>query len=97
MDEKVFSVYILTNISRTVLYIGVTNNLQRRMGEHRDGVIDGFTKKYRCSVLVFHEEVGEAYTAISREKQLKGWTRFKKNALISSMNPRWEDLYETIW
>ena len=97
MDEKVFSVYILTNVTRSVLYIGVTNNLQRRMEEHRSGIIDGFTKKYRCGVLVFHEEVGEAYAAISREKELKGWNRFKKNALVCSMNPDWNDLYETIW
>lgn len=97
MDEKVFSVYMLTNATRSVLYIGVTNNLRRRMEEHRSGIIDGFTKKYRCNVLVFHEEVGEAYAAISREKELKGWNRFKKNALIASVNPDWKDLYETIW
>ncbi len=97
MDEKVFFVYMLTNISRSVLYAGVTNNLQRRMAEHRSGIIDGFTKKYRCTILVYFEATGEAYAAITREKEIKGWTRAKKNVMVNSVNPNWDDLYESIW
>ncbi len=97
MDEKVFFVYILTNIARTVVYIGITNNLQRRIEEHRSGIIDGFTKKYRCNILVYFEPVGEAYAAITREKEMKGWIRAKKNNLICSTNPDWKDVYESIW
>ncbi len=97
MEERNFFIYMLTNIRRTVLYIGVTNNLQRRMAEHRSGIIDGFTKKYQCNLLVYFENAGEAYSAITREKEMKGWTRVKKNAIVNSMNPNWDDLYENIW
>ena len=97
MSEKVFSVYIVTNKTKTVLYIGVTSDLKRRIEEHRQGLIDGFTKKYRCTSLIYYETVEESYSAIEREKQLKGWTRKKKEVLIHSMNPEWKDLYETLW
>lgn len=84
--------YIMTNAYRNVLYIGITNDLNRRYREHKSGLIDGFTKKYRCQVLVYYEEYQQAIDAIAREKRLKGLLRKKKEALISQMNPRWEDL-----
>ena len=84
--------YIMTNAYRNVLYIGITNDLNRRYREHKSGLIDGFTKRYRCQVLVYYEEYQQAIDAIAREKQLKGLLRKKKEALISQMNPRWENL-----
>ena len=87
-------VYILTNKTNTVLYIGVTNNLQRRVYEHKNKMIDGFTKKYHLNKLVYFEECSDINNAIIREKQLKGWKRDKKNALINNMNIKWIDLSE---
>ena len=86
-----YYVYILTNVSRT-LYVGVTNNLERRMYEHKHKLISGFTKKYNVTVLVFFEETPDILAALDREKQLKGWTRDKKLALIDAGNPMWNDL-----
>ena len=85
-------VYILTNISKTTLYIGVTNNLQRRYMEHLSGTIDGFTKRYYLHSLVYFEQYNDIRDAIRREKQLKSWSREKKNNLIDSMNPEWINL-----
>ncbi len=79
-----------------VLYIGVTNNLIRRVEEHKDEVVEGFTKKYQCKKLVYHEYFTDINYAISREKTLKGWVRGKKVALIRSVNPRWDDLYKDL-
>lgn len=87
-----YYVYILSNWNDSVLYIGVTSNLVRRLYEHRNGLADGFTKKYNVHKLVFYEQTNDIYNAISREKQLKKWSRSKKNALISLKNPRWVDL-----
>ena len=87
-----YFVYILSNWDDSVLYIGVTNNLPRRLYEHRNGLADGFTKKNNVHKLVYYECTNDAYSAISREKQLKKWTRIKKNTLISAQNPRWIDL-----
>ena len=87
-----YYVYILTNHSHHSLYIGVTNNLERRLYEHKAELLDGFTKQYHLHKLVYYEATGDVNAAIAREKQLKGWTRQKKNALIASVNPRWEDL-----
>ena len=84
--------YILTNDNNRVMYIGVTNDLRRRMYEHKSGVVDGFTKKYNVHKLVYFENGPDIKAAIEREKQLKGWTRAKKNALVESFNPKWEDL-----
>ncbi len=92
MDDRQFFVYILSNVSNSVLYIGVTNNLPRRIEEHRSGFVEGFTKKYHCHKLVYYEVLETAYDAISREKQLKGGSRKKKEALIVSLNPTWKDL-----
>jgi putative endonuclease len=86
-----YYVYILTNQSRT-LYIGVTNNLQRRTLEHRTKVNPGFTKKYNISILVYFEVFTDIRQAIQREKMLKGWRRCRKIKLIESENPYWKDL-----
>lgn len=85
-------VYILTNDLNSVLYIGVTNDLERRITEHRMKLVPGFTAKYNLTKLVHFEETGDVRSAIEREKQLKGWTRSKKNALIDSQNAKWSDL-----
>lgn len=87
-----YYVYILTNKSNRVLYIGVTNNLPRRMIEHKNEQIKGFTKRYHLNQLVFFEEFSDINDAIACEKRLKHWTRAKKNALIESQNPNWKDL-----
>ena len=87
-----YYVYILSNWSDEVLYIGVTNNLERRLFEHKNHMVDGFTKKYNVDKLVYFDYTNDIYAAIEREKQLKGWTRAKKNALIVKMNPKWIDL-----
>ena len=86
-----YYVYILTNQSRT-LYIGVTNNLERRILEHRSKINPGFTKKYNISLLVYFEVFNYIRQAIQREKMLKGWKRSKKIKLIESENPYWKDL-----
>ena len=86
-----YYVYMLTNKTNTVLYIGVTNNLGRRIREHREEQIEGFTKKYHVHNLVYYEEFHEVTAAIKREKQLKHWTRAKKNFLVESVNPEWKD------
>ena len=87
-----FSVYILTNFTNKVLYIGVTNDLHRRLYEHKNGIIEGFTKKYHVHKLVYFEEYSEIKLALAREKQLKRWVRAKKNWLVETKNPNWDDL-----
>ena len=87
-----YFVYILTNKSNKVLYIGVTNNLERRMYEHRNKMIDGFTKKYSLTKLVYFEETSDVRNAIEREKQLKNWHRDWKIKLVDNFNPEWKDL-----
>jgi putative endonuclease len=87
-----YFVYILTNKYNTVLYIGVTNNLERRILEHKQKQIPGFTKKYNCTKLVYFEETNDVISAIAREKQLKNWHRDWKKNLISEFNPNWDDL-----
>ncbi|OGT36261.1 MAG: endonuclease [Gammaproteobacteria bacterium RIFCSPHIGHO2_12_FULL_37_14] len=86
-----YCVYILSNTART-LYIGVTNNLERRMYEHKNKLISGFTKRYNLTKLVYYETTNNIRDAIYREKQLKGWLRIKKIALIEESNPGWDDL-----
>ena len=90
-----YYVYILASENNRTLYIGVTNDLVRRIAEHKSGAIEGFTKRYAVHKLVYAESCGDAYVAISREKQLKGWRREKKVALINENNPFWKDLSET--
>ena len=86
-----YYVYIMTNRSRT-LYTGVTNNLLRRVMEHKKKELPGFTQKYNITQLVFYEETDDINAAIAREKQIKGWLRKKKIDLIETMNPKWADL-----
>ncbi len=91
-----FWVYIMTNQHDSVLYIGVTNDLTRRISEHRSGNVPSFTERYKCHKLLYQEHYSEAEEAIAREKQLKRGSRAKKVALIEQLNPRWLDLAEDI-
>ena len=88
-----YYVYIMTNKSGT-LYTGVTNNIQRRMFEHKNKLVEGFSRKYNITQLVYYEVTTDISAAIAREKQIKGWLRAKKIALIKSTNPNWRDLSE---
>ena len=83
----------MTNKSRT-LFTGVTSNLMRRVQEHKEKLIEGFTSKYNIHILVYYESTSSVHTALAREKQIKGWLRAKKIALIDSINPEWKDLSE---
>ena len=94
MIEKRGYVYILTNRYNKVLYTGVTGDLVKRVYEHKNDLVDGFTKKYNTHKLVYFEVFDYILNAIEREKQIKGWLRSKKIALIESKNPKWKDLYE---
>lgn len=89
---KDFFVYILTNKNRTTLYIGITNDLKRRLEEHRNKEIHGFTAQYNLNRLVYFETFSDPQSAIAREKQLKGWLRKKKIQIIEKQNPHWQDL-----
>ena len=91
-----YYVYILTNWNNKVLYVGMTNDLNRRLYEHQNELADGFTKKYHVHKLVYFETTTDVYSAISREKQIKGWKRERKNELVSSVNTEWNDLTEMI-
>jgi putative endonuclease len=88
-----YYVYIMTNRLKT-LYTGVTNDLTRRVYEHKNKMVEGFTKKYNITTLVYFEETSDVQAAIGREKQIKGWLRNKKVALIESVNSEWKDLSE---
>ncbi|HEY5339026.1 MAG TPA: GIY-YIG nuclease family protein [Rhizomicrobium sp.] len=92
--QKTYYVYILASQRNGTLYVGVTNDLGRRVGEHRDRLVDGFTKKYAVNMLVHFEEFGDIHAAIHRETRLKKWKRRWKIELIESSNPEWDDLYE---
>ena len=87
-----YYVYILSSENNRVLYVGVTNDIVRRIAEHKNEMIEGFTKTYHVHKLVYLESCEDVYSAISREKQLKSWRRDKKVALISKENPFWKDL-----
>ena len=89
---KEYYVYILTNFHRTVLYIGVTNDVLRRVRQHQAKKNEGFTSKYNVDILVYYEKYQDVNNAIRREKQLKGWSRAKKDALIATKNPEFKDL-----
>ena len=92
-DRKKYWVYIVSSRSGT-LYIGMCNNIERRVREHKSGEVEGFASEHHCDRLVYWESFDDVRDAIDREKQLKGWRREKKIALIESMNPRWADLAE---
>jgi len=87
-----YFVYILSNFTKTTLYIGVTNDIQRRIFEHRNIGIGSFSSKYKTHFLVYYEHTNDIYSALMREKQLKKWRREKKDYLIEQMNPEWKDL-----
>ncbi|MFM7468350.1 MAG: GIY-YIG nuclease family protein [Vampirovibrionales bacterium] len=87
-----YCVYILTNKSKSVIYTGVTNNLQRRLYEHDNKLCGGFTSRYNVNQLVYFEQTCSIESAILREKQIKSWSRYRKNQLIESMNPQWQSL-----
>jgi len=90
-NEKYY-VYLLTNWNNKVIYVGITNDLTRRIYEHKNKMIKGFTEKYNVKKLVYFEETQDINTAIEREKEIKKWRREKKNRLVNSMNPNWDDL-----
>ncbi len=94
--KEQFYVYIITNLYNTVLYIGVTSDLKKRIYEHRARLVDGFSKKYNLHKLVYYEILNSPDSAIAREKHLKGSSRQRKVDLIQSMNPEWNDLYPGI-
>ena len=91
---ETYYVYIMSNTYNTAIYIGVTNNIERRVQEHKSGQISGFTQKYCCNKLVYYEEYSDINQAIEREKKLKKWRREKKDWLISTKNPGLRDLFE---
>ncbi len=91
------AVYILASKRNGTLYIGVTSNLPQRIYEHRNDLVEGFTKKYQVHRLVFFEQHEEMNSAITREKQIKKWNRNWKLRLVEELNPEWNDLYESLW
>jgi putative endonuclease len=93
---KEYYVYILASKKNGTLYIGVTSDLTKRVWEHKSDLVEGFTKKYGVHTLVYYENTGSAYAAITREKNLKAWERAWKVELIEEKNPQWKDLYEEI-
>ncbi len=96
MTYPIYFVYIMTNKHNTVLYTGVTNDIYRRVSEHKEGLTKGFTKKYNVNKLVYVEEFLDPNSAIAREKQIKAGSRQKKIDLIESINPEWNDLYNDL-
>ena len=95
--EKHYFVYILASEKNGTLYIGLTSNLKRRVWEHKEGIIEGFTKKYNVKILVYYEISTEVGYSIVREKQLKKWNREWKVELIKKENPSWKDLYNDLF
>ncbi|MBI3292407.1 MAG: GIY-YIG nuclease family protein [Elusimicrobia bacterium] len=95
MDRQYY-VYLLTNKGHTVLYTGVTNNLKRRIYEHREKFVLGFTQRYNVSKLIYYEVLNDIEPAITREKQIKSWSRRRKLTLINRVNPEWKDLYDQL-
>ena len=91
-EELSYYVYLLTNWNNRVMYIGVTNNLQRRLFEHKNKLVKGVTEKYNVSKLVYFEQTADVISALSREKEIKKWRREKKNDLVARVNPGWNDL-----
>lgn len=96
MPRQFYYTYITTNKNHTVLYTGMTNDLRRRLWEHKNKVNPGFTKRYNVDKLVYFETFATATEAIDREKQIKAGSRAKKLTLINGLNPEWQDLYETL-
>ncbi len=91
-----YYLYLITNYSNSVLYLGVTNNLKRRITEHKEGINKGFSKKYNCNKLIWFEKFSDIGFAIEKEKNMKKWKRVYKENLINVMNPEWNDLFKYI-
>jgi putative endonuclease len=91
-DDRHYYVYVLTNWNNRVIYIGVTNDLERRVFEHKNKLVKGFTEKYNVNKLVYFEETGDVNAALAREKEIKKWRREKKDALVTNSNPQWTEL-----
>jgi len=94
--EHQYYVYLLTNGNNKVMYVGMTNDLARRIYEHKTKAVKGFTEKYNVNRLVYFEETPDVHAAIAREKEIKKWRREKKNALVTQTNPEWHDLSEDL-
>ena len=90
--NKTYYVYLITNWNNQVMYIGVTNNLERRLYQHKNKLIKGFSEKYNINKLVYFEQTNDIESAITREKEIKKWRREKKNSLVESTNKQWQDL-----
>ena len=95
MEEQAY-IYFMSNRYNKVLYVGITSDLIKRIWEHKNKVVDGFTKRYNLYKLVYYEIYDDIETAINREKQIKSWSRRKKAELINALNPSWDDLYEKL-
>jgi len=95
-ENRQYYVYILTNKSNKVIYIGVTNDLERRIFEHKNRLVEGFAKRYNLTKLVYYEATDDVESAITREKQLKNWHRDWKISLVNQFNPKWNDLIERV-
>ena len=95
MEEQAY-IYIMSSRYNKVLYVGITSYLIKRVWEHKNKVVDGFTKRYNLYKLVYYEIYDDIETAINREKQIKSWSRRKKAELINALNPSWDDLYEKL-
>jgi len=96
MVKRQYCVYIMTNRHNTVLYTGVTNDLKKRAWQHREKLVEGFTKRYNVTKLVYYEVFDDVHAAIAREKQIKAGSRQKKIDLVNSMNREWRDLYDEL-
>ncbi len=92
MRDKTYYVYLLTNRNDKVMYVGVTNDLVRRLYEHKSKLVKGFTEKYKLNKLVYFDQTSDVVAAIGREKEIKKWRREKKNALVNKSNPDWRNL-----
>ena len=95
-EERTYYVYLLTSKNNRVIYVGVTNDLKRRVYDHKTKVVKGFTEKYIVNKLVYYGQTSDVITALSREKEIKKWRREKKNALVAQLNPRWNDLSNAV-
>jgi putative endonuclease len=95
MEEQAY-IYFMSNRYNKVLYVGITSNLIKRVWEHKNKVVDGFTKRYNLNKLVYYEIYDDIETAINREKQIKSWSRKKKAKLNNAFNPSWDDLFEKL-
>lgn len=93
MSSKTYFIYIITNFTNTTLYIGITNNLERRIFEHKHELLNGFSKQYHLKKLIYFEEYNDIQEALTREKQLKNWKRTWKIDLITKKNPTYKDLF----